>query len=72
MSRKRRITQIELGDTPGSIVCIDPKGEIAAIAARNRRQTESVLVLDPFTVLTPNLKSQGFNARRVKCLSPAR
>jgi len=38
---------------PGSVVCIDPKGENAAVTARYRRDTlgQNVVILDPFNVL---------------------
>lgn len=37
-------------DHPGSVVCIDPKGENARITARQRGRFGSVHVLDPFEV----------------------
>jgi type IV secretion system protein VirD4 len=37
-------------DYPGSVVCIDPKGENARITARHRARFGSVHVLDPFGV----------------------
>lgn len=39
---------------PGSVVCIDPKGENAAVTARYRREVlgQEVVVLDPFAVLS--------------------
>jgi len=38
---------------PGSVVCIDPKGENAAVTARYRRDVlkQNVVILDPFGVL---------------------
>lgn len=38
---------------PGSVVCIDPKGENAAVTARYRQQQlgQNVVILDPFRVL---------------------
>src|SRR5258708_20882020 len=33
---------------PHSIICIDPKGQNAAIAARHRRQLGEVFCLNPF------------------------
>ena len=38
---------------PGSVLCIDPKGENAAVTARYRRDTlgQTVVILDPFGVL---------------------
>lgn len=37
---------------PGSVVCIDPKGENAAVTARHRQAMgQKVMILDPFAVL---------------------
>ena len=47
-----------------SILLIDPKGEAAAITARQRAKLGRVVILNPFNVLAnerPYLKSQGFN-----------
>ncbi|MFT6570236.1 MAG: type IV secretion system protein VirD4 [Sphingomonas echinoides] len=44
---------------PGPVVCIDPKGENARIAARQRGKFGAVHVLDPFGVT--GLASAAFN-----------
>jgi type IV secretion system protein VirD4 len=47
-----------------SILLIDPKGEAAAITARQRAKLGRVVILNPFNVLAderPYLNSQGFN-----------
>lgn len=47
-----------------SIICIDPKGQIAAITARHRATLGRVIVLNPFGVLLdqcPHLKSDRWN-----------
>ncbi len=46
-------------DYPGSVVCIDPKGENARVTARQRRRFGPVNVLDPFGVT--GLPSAAFN-----------
>jgi type IV secretion system protein VirD4 len=37
-------------DFDGSVVCIDPKGELAAVTARHRSSIGDVLILDPYGV----------------------
>ena len=46
-------------DYPGSVVCIDPKGENARITARHRARFGAVHVLDPFGVT--GIASAAFN-----------
>jgi type IV secretion system protein VirD4 len=46
-------------DYPGSVICIDPKGENARITARHRARFGSVHVLDPFGVT--GIASAAFN-----------
>ena len=46
-------------DYPGSVVCIDPKGEHARITARHRARFGAVHVLDPFGVT--GIASAAFN-----------
>jgi type IV secretion system protein VirD4 len=52
--------------SPRSYIVIDPKGEIAAVTARFRRQLRghAVRIINPYGVLTdirPDLKSDGWN-----------
>ena len=47
-----------------SIVCVDPKGQLAAITARHRAKMGRVIVVNPFGVLLDrceHLESAGFN-----------
>ena len=47
-----------------SILCIDPKGELAAVTAQKRAKFGRVVILNPFGTLVdecPYLKSHGFN-----------
>lgn len=46
-------------DYPGSVICIDPKGENARITARHRARFGPVHVLDPFGVT--GMSSAAFN-----------
>jgi type IV secretion system protein VirD4 len=46
-------------DYPGSVICIDPKGENARITARHRAKFGTVHVLDPFGVT--GIASAAFN-----------
>ncbi|KEZ00031.1 conjugal transfer protein TraG, partial [Sphingomonas sp. BHC-A] len=46
-------------DYPGSVICIDPKGENARITARHRARFGPVHVLDPFGVT--GIASAAFN-----------
>ncbi|MHA6770292.1 type IV secretory system conjugative DNA transfer family protein [Sphingobium ummariense] len=46
-------------DYPGSVICIDPKGENARITARHRARFGPVHVLDPFGVT--GIASSAFN-----------
>jgi type IV secretion system protein VirD4 len=51
----------ELATYPGSVICIDPKGEGFTVFARRRRELgQRVLLLDPFQVV-PNAQREGLN-----------
>ena len=51
----------ELATYPGSVICIDPKGEGYTVFARRRREMgQRVLLVDPFHVI-PNAKREGLN-----------
>ena len=50
-----------------SMVVIDPKGELAAITAEERRRNGRVVILNPFNVMArqrPDLVSNGYNPLR--------
>ena len=47
-----------------SMIVMDPKGQLAAITGRRRREMGRVIIVNPFRVLTerlPHLKSEGWN-----------
>ena len=53
-----------LGDTPGSILCLDPKAELCNITARRRAEMgQEVCILDPFNIAAERLNDfkTGFN-----------
>jgi type IV secretion system protein VirD4 len=60
---------------PGSVVCIDPKGENAAVTARYRAEVlgQTVVILDPFAVLagTPELAPWRGGLNPLEWLDPA-
>lgn len=61
-----RILMPNLLDISGSrsIVVIDPKGELAAVTAKFRREVSDVVILNPFGVLTEyyaDMRGVGFN-----------
>src|ERR1700684_1792895 len=61
-----RILMPNLLDISGSrsIVVIDPKGELAAVTAKFRREVSDVVILNPFGCLTEyyaDMRGVGFN-----------
>ena len=58
---------------PGSIICVDPKGEAARVSARRRREMgQEVVLLDPFNLVTERSDTfNPFDLAALTDLSPA-